>query len=75
MSPYIASKLKPKDLVLAEVHICRFRERDEDKATSKRQNYSWEHWRAFLELRAVSIIADAPVDGEIEVQEVPDISI
>ena len=67
MERYAPDLLRPKDLIMAEVNISRYKIMDNDKkdnaqSTSKvkAKSQNWEKWRAHFELKAVSLIAKAP---------------
>ena len=67
MEHYAPNLLCPKDLVMVEVMISRYKifdnnEKDNAQSTSKikAKSHNWEKWRAHFELRAVSLISKAP---------------
>jgi hypothetical protein len=67
MDYYAPNLLNPKDLVMVEVIIARYKifdndEKEKVQTTSKFKAKSphWEKWRAHFELKCVSLIAKAP---------------
>lgn len=83
MESYAPELLQPKDLVLTEVHIARYRTQDDDneengsssKGKKKAQARKWDKWRAHFELKAISLIAKAPKEVVKEDDEVADVTI
>lgn len=84
MKNYAPELLQPKDLVLTEVHIARYRTQDDDneeagpssKGKKKAQPRKWDKWRAHFELKAISLIAKAPEESVTkEDDEVADVTI
>jgi hypothetical protein len=67
MDTYPVSQLDLKDLILLEASIGRYRLQTETTASSgsktKGKFQAWDTWRAHLELRAVSILSNAPKEA------------
>lgn len=53
MDAYPLHELLPRDLVLLEAHICRYKV----KNGNDRRDSTWIEWRVQLELRAVFMLA------------------
>lgn len=64
MEAYPAVELKAKDLVMVEVNVGRYKVYDSkltaEEVRAKMRSNTWEHWRAFYDLRSVSLLAKAP---------------
>lgn len=69
MNAYPVVELGIKDLVMVEVNVGRYRVYDnkltEEEMRVKTRSRIWEHWRAFFDLRSVSLLAKAPVEDSV----------
>lgn len=69
MSHYPAAELAAKDLVIVEVNVCRYRVYDSkltaEELKARVRSQSWDNWRAFYDLRSVSLLSKAAIEDKM----------
>jgi hypothetical protein len=60
MKQFPVQELKLRDTVMVEVSIGRYRIKKDMKDTGVGRKYGWMEWRAYLELRSISLIHRDP---------------